>query len=244
MNTGKRHILAEIKLFSEASGGKPPGVLAFERETGIKESDWYPHLWLRRGDAVEEAGFTRNAFGTAFSDESLLEQYARLAHRLGRLPLQGELIRESKAKASFPSEKAFRRFGGKDKLIKAALAFCRTHAGFEQVLGFCEGAVNVENGDAGPQNEPNSKVAKGFVYLMKSGRHYKIGRTNSLGRRESELGIKVPVPPRTVHSIKTDDPVGIEAYWHNRFEAKRGEGEWFNLSAEDVVAFKRWKRIV
>ena len=60
MNSGKRHILAEIKRLAEADG-KPPGVRLFERQTGIKESDWYPDLWLRWGDAVEEAGFGRNA---------------------------------------------------------------------------------------------------------------------------------------------------------------------------------------
>jgi hypothetical protein len=243
MNTGKRHILAEIKCLAEASGGKPPGVRAFESETGIKESDWYPDLWLRWGDAVQEAGFTRNTMQEALSDEVLVEKYARLAKRLGRLPIQGELIRESKASASFPSEKAFRRFGGKGKLVKAVAAFCRARAGFDDVLGFCDGVVNVQNGTE-PRDDRKSRLNTGFVYLMKSGPHYKIGRTNSLARRGWELGIKIPVPPRTVHYVETDDPVGIEAYWHKRFEAKRGEGEWFNLAAEDVAAFKRWKRIV
>jgi hypothetical protein len=111
-------------------------------------------------------------------------------------------------------------------------------------LEFCEGAVSVRNNDAGSGDQRVPRLTTGFVYLMKSGPHYKIGRTNSLGRREWELGIKIPVPPRTIHSVETDDPVGIEAYWHKRFEAKRGEGEWFNLTAEDVIAFNRWKRIV
>jgi hypothetical protein len=32
-----------------------------------------------------------------------------------------------------------------------------------------------------------AEPAFGFVYLMKSGKHYKIGRSNAVGRREYEL---------------------------------------------------------
>jgi hypothetical protein len=243
MNTGKRHILAEIKRLAEAAG-KPPGVRLFERETGIKESEWFPDLWLRWGDALQEAGFTRNTMQAALSDELLLEHYTRLARRLSHLPVQGELIRESKTNPSFPSEKAFRRFGGKNKLLKAVATFCRENGAFNDVLAFCENVLQNQKPSEAPSDSPKSKITTGFVYLMKSGPHYKIGRTNSLARREWELGIKIPVPPRTIHCVETDDPAGVEAYWHRRFEPKRGEGEWFNLSAEDVLAFKRWKRIV
>ena len=79
------------------------------------------------------------------------------------------------------------------------------------------------------------------MYLLKSGHFYKIGRSNAVGRRERELAIQLPEKAIVVHSIKTDDPPGIEAYWHRRFEARRKNGEWFDLSPQDVAAFRRRK---
>lgn len=240
----KRRILTEIIRLTKENGGMPPGVRKFESETGIRESDWFPDLWLRWGDAIEEAGFARNKLQETVRDEVLLSGYAQLAQRLGRLPLQGELILESKRNPSFPSEKPFRRFGGKHNLLKALGSFCRTHPEFNDVLAWCESKLGESDRDAASPSSGKAKIETGFVYLMKSGRHYKIGRTNSLGRRQWELGIKIPILPKTIHSIETDDPVGVEGYWHRRFEGKRGEGEWFDLTPVDVAAFKRWKKIV
>ena len=206
-------------------------------------AEWYPHIWLRWGEALAEAGHTPNELQTKASDDLLIERYIGLVRELGRLPVEGEIKRKAKIDASFPHHGAFHlRFGAKPKQLAAVAGYCRKASGFDDIL------VLVKQQQASvptpTEAQREAKVATGYVYLMKSGPHFKIGRTNSLGRRGSELAIKIPVPPTTIHSIETDDPVGLEAYWHRRFAEKRGEGEWFALSLEDVKAFKRWKRIV
>jgi hypothetical protein len=98
---------------------------------------------------------------------------------------------------------------------------------------------------ASDEEEGPSESAQGYVYLLRHGsrREFKIGRTNNPMRREGEIGVELPQELDPIHVIATDDPAGIEAYWHRRFADKRLKGEWFSLTAADVRAFKRWKRI-
>lgn len=58
----------------------------------------------------------------------------------------------------------------------------------------------------------DSLLIKGFVYLLRSGKNYKIGRSNAVGRRLRELAIQLPQKPKMIHVIETDDPEGIEQY--------------------------------
>jgi hypothetical protein len=233
----KTHILEEIRRTAAANGGEPLGSRRFALKTGIKESDWLGKFWARWSDALREAGLAPNELQSAYDSVELLETYAKFAQELGRLPTANDLRLKGRSDARFPNHKTFDRFGSKEKLVKQVLEHCRARDGYDDVIRLCEGYAPRRRDDLA--GKAASIVEIGYVYLVKSGRCYKIGRSNSVGRREYELNIQLPEPATSIHVIRTDDPVGIEAYWHKRFEAKRKNGEWFELAPADVAAFKR-----
>lgn len=204
--------------------------------TGIKESDWSGRFWVRWSDAIREAGLASREMVDSYPDEVLVEKVALLARELGHYPVQAELLMKRRNDAAFPSEKVFRRFGGKAALVERVRSYCNDRSGFEDVAALCPAAIG---GSAKSVPEPLEPQDFGAVYLMRSGKFYKLGRSNSVGRRHYELGIQLPEKLQVVHEIRTDDPQGIESYWHTRFEPKRQNGEWFDLDTSDVKAFKR-----
>lgn len=235
----KNYILREIKRTAEANGGEPLGRARFFAETGIREIDWRGKYWARWGDALLEAGFLPNK-RTPRMDESLLaEKLIGLTRELGRFPTQAEMRLKRRADRTFPSDGVIARLGTKQDIIAYVLDYCRKSQNSEDIESIL--ANSIVGGSSESAEIINIESEEGYVYLIRSGRFYKIGRTNILGRRERELAIQLPEKAVTIHAIKTDDPTGIEAYWHKRFKAKRRNGEWFELSAADVHAFKRRK---
>jgi hypothetical protein len=234
----KNHILGEIRRTAEANGGSPLGKQRFYAETGIKEADWSGKYWARWGDAVKEAGLEPNRLQGAFSDEYLLDKLAGLVGELGHYPVAAELRLKARRDDTFPTHNTFARFGRKKRLVARLVAHCLQTGRHEDVVAICG---PVDEPEPEPDEPRNASQPFGFVYLLKSGRYHKVGRSNSVGRRERELAIQLPERSKVVHSIKTDDPVGIEAYWHARFEGRRKNGEWFELTADDVLAFRRRK---
>ncbi len=132
---------------------------------------------------------------------------------------------------SFPSDGVFRRFGSKYALIRFVSDYCRSESKYNDVASWCDAYLSRRPADASEErcDGKTDATSLGSVYLAKSGRYYKIGKTNSVGRREYEIALQLPEKLKMVHVITTDDPTGIEAYWHKRFESSRMNGEWFEL---------------
>jgi len=236
----KEHILAEIRRTAVANGGRPLGRARFLAETGIRESDWHGRYWIRWSEAVGEAGFEPNELQGAYENEELLRQYADLIRDLGHFPVAAEVKMRARQDASFPSHNTFARFGRKGEIAARVFEFCVEQDGYSDVAEICA-PVAQSSADDDESKAVITEPDTGFVYLMKSGRFYKIGRTNSMERRIREIGVQLPERLKLLHTISTDDPVGIERYWHQRFADKRKNGEWFELAPADVRAFRRRK---
>lgn len=239
----KEEILSEIKRLTKESGGKAPGTRKFSNETGMRKSDWYPNLWLRWGDAINEAGCKPNEFQSAHSKEHLINKYIELIRELSHFPIEGELLIKRKADSNFPNANAFIQLGSKQERVKEIAGFCESKPEYDDVLQLCLKEIKHSKIPAKDTNSKDNIV--GYVYLLQHGsrNEYKIGMTSNPIRREGEVRLALPEKIKPIHYIETDDPYGVENYWHKRFSTKRKEGEWFSLTADDIRKFKRWRKI-
>lgn len=229
-------ILAEIKRIAEANGGKPPGVILFRKETGIPEGKWLGVYWPRWSDALAEAGFSANEWRGKLDSNELLRKFAEIVRDRGGIPARAELAILRRSGADVPHQKTLSaHFGGHAGLVAALRTYCAEREGFGDLLALLAEVPGP------PKPEPCDQSAEGWVYLLKSGQHYKIGRSDQIETRVKKISIALPEATAMVHAIRTDDPPGIEAYWHRRFADRRANGEWFKLTAADVAAFIRRK---
>jgi hypothetical protein len=232
----RERIINEIRRLAKANGDQPPGRRLFESETGIPESAWFGVYWPRWGDAVAEAGFTPNTKNQKHEEQFVFTKLAQACRHYGRVPATMELRMYKKIDSEFPNEKTMlASFRGKANLLRRLADWARGNEEYKDIAAMIA--------DQSIETEPETKdgAKEGLVYLIKSGAHYKIGRSDELERRVKEIRIALPEAASLVHSIRTDDPAGIEAYWHRRFADRRANGEWFKLTNADVAAFKRRK---
>lgn len=238
MTVSRDDILREVRRTAEGNGGKPLGRLAFFNQTGIRESDWRGRFWARWNDVLKDAGFGPNSLIEARDDADLLDRFADLALELGRLPVNSELRLKKRTDPSFPNDKTYGRFGSKHQFLARLLDHCEPIPKYASLVRLIRAKLEASNE---PEEKPTQKgdSVEGFVYMVKMGKHYKIGKTFAVPRRHRELALELPEKLKPVHVIRTDDPSGIEAYWHKRFETKCTNSEWFALTPRDVSAFKK-----
>ena len=239
----KQQIIDEIRRLA-AEIGTVPGVRQFERLAGIHTSDWQSHA-PRWSDLVAEAGLTPNSLKVAYDDDFLIAKLIGLTRHLGRFPARADIVFAGTTDLSMPHVTVFGRRRAVADWVRLVRAYCAERDEFSDVIAICDARktrtreVPIDSGQEGDS---------GYVYLQQSGRYYKIGFTNHTGRRNYELGVLLPEEITVLHEIRTDDPRGVEAYWHQRFAKKRRRNagrltEWFDLDANDVRTFKRWKSI-
>ena len=240
MNMNKQEIIEEIRKTAKENGGKPLGTARFEKETGINPYQWGKY-WPRFGDAQKEAGFMPNQLQGAHADSFLLEKIISLTRKLSKFPTSREIQVERNSDPKFSDRKVFERWGTTEQRLTKVLEYCKDRNSYADIVELCQPLFEKSSKK---ERIDISKTQFGEVYLFKSGRYYKIGRTNDAVRRGNELRVQLPEKCILIHSIKTDDPSGIEAYWHKRFDTKRMQGEWFDLAPVDVKAFKSWRRVI
>ena len=185
----------------------------------------------KMGRCGARAGFAPQAMNPRLNDDDVLVAAALVVRRCGRFPTAAEIRFQCTNDPELPSHNTFRRFGGLSRLRDRLLAYAQER----QLPDLVEMIGGTERESSSPLLED------GFVYLIKSGRHFKIGKANTVENRFRQLRIQLPQAAEVVHRIRTDDAFGIERYWHERFADKHLNGEWFSLTAADVKAFKRRK---
>lgn len=93
--------------------------------------------------------------------------------------------------------------------------------------------------------EPENLVNGDCVYILKyvgSKDIYKIGKTNNIRKRIKALSTASPYPIEVEHLIATESPQDsslLEIELHDVFCHRRMNGEWFNLTEEDLDFVKK-----
>lgn len=221
-------------------------------ETGFPEYLWAGKYWLNWGDAVREAGYEpRGLNQRRHSDDELIEHLALLTRKLGHFPTTPQIRMEHRQNSDFPADRVIqRRLGRRPTVLLRLREFIERRTEYADLAALLPkpaeprstsvAAAPLDELEVAEDNaDDDTQPVPGHVYLVRSGKFHKIGRSNNHGRRTYEIGLQLPEKLEVVHTIETDDAVGIERYWHERFKARRRNGEWFQLTKTDVAAFKR-----
>lgn len=78
----------------------------------------------------------------------------------------------------------------------------------------------------------------GYVYIFKSELGYKIGYTQRTPEKRLKEFSKLPYKIDLYHSTKVENPRRIEKQLHQVYENYNINGEWYDLSDDDLIKIK------
>lgn len=85
------------------------------------------------------------------------------------------------------------------------------------------------------QLEINHKEVEHYIYIIKGKEYYKIGYTTNYKKRIKQYKTHNP-NVNTICLVKTPKAFELEGYYHDLYKDKNVDGEWFNLTEEEVIS--------
>ena len=79
----------------------------------------------------------------------------------------------------------------------------------------------------------------GYIYLLRQGDIFKIGRSKNPSERRRVHNNTSPVEVSLEHKLHVIDMESAESWLHRRFKQKLIKNEWFRLTPEDVAWVKQ-----
>jgi len=78
----------------------------------------------------------------------------------------------------------------------------------------------------------------GYVYVIRAGDYFKIGRTGNVDSRLAQIRTACPLAAGLVMAQEVADPIRLEAELHKEFALHRVHGEWFVLGPEALARIR------
>lgn len=189
-----------------------------------------------------------NAYGVlvppdADMDDEYVEALARAVSLYEYIEIFNELLEAHGAWYREPYSMDFEQFYDRTKTLHRAHKFMQQDE-LTKPDWLAKFADDLASNTRPPKPMPEPKVKKksekpGYVYLLKSDKGFwKIGRTVDPENRGKTFGIQLPFEVSFECLIKADNMMLLEAELHHRFDHKRINGEWFDLTPEDVEYIK------
>jgi hypothetical protein len=182
----REEIIEEIRRIATSNNGKPLGLDAFKRLTGIRESDWRGIFWARWNDALLEAGFPPNDMARKTDDEAVFRALVEVMRQVGKFPTVSEYQLFRRNNGSLPSDRAIYRSRSRRLGVLAGFRdWLSTHPECNDVALYVPQSLRSDPAEV-------SNATDGFVYLTKSGVHFKVGRSDEIERRVKEIRTALP----------------------------------------------------